>query len=131
MPRVSSGTFGKKKEKKTPTKRIFRIRRTEVIAWKYRWGLHHKRAICFWLLLPRCAEGNFTSTVGEWLQSRRTDKQGEGGRQFVKEQQPSRVPSARFMKCSQFQRKVAQEKVGARLRGSWQAVPPHPVVNLS
>lgn len=103
--------FWQKKGGKKKPKRIFRIRRIEVIAWKHQWGLRHKRAFCFWLLFPRCAEGNFTSTVGEWLQSRRTDKKGEGGRQFAKEQQPSRVPSAGFMKCSQFQRKVAQEKV--------------------
>lgn len=57
-------------------------------------------------------------TVGKLFQGRRVDKQGGGGRQFSKEQQPPWVPSARFLKCSQFQRKIAQEKEGAVLLGS-------------
>lgn len=46
---------------------------------------------------------------GELWQSRRTDKQGEGGRQFVEEQQPPWVPSAALLKRSQLQRKVARD----------------------
>lgn len=64
-------------------------------------------------------------------QSRRTDRQEEGGRQFVKEQQPSWLPLAHLLKCRQFQRKVVQDKVGAKLLGSWQAAPPQPLINLS
>lgn len=120
-------------KKPNQNKTIFRIHRTEVIPQKHRGGLHQQevsRKSC----LPSAPSplwwrSLLTSTVGKLFQARRVDKQGGGGRKFFEGQQPPWVPSARFLKCSQFQRKIAQEQEGAVLLGSWQAASPRPIIN--
>lgn len=102
------------------TKMIFRIHRTEVIPQKPQWGLHQQE-VSQKSCLPSAPSPSLwwrnllTSTVGKLLQARRVDEHGEGARRFFKEQQPPWVPSACFLNCTQCQRKVAQEKVGAVL----------------
>lgn len=121
-------------KKPNQKKTIFRIHRTEVITQKHQWGLHQQE-VSQKSWLPSAPSPSLwwrnllTSTVGKLFQARRVDKQEGGGRQFFKEQQPPWVPSAHFLKCSQFQRKVAREKEGAVLLGSWQAAPPRPRIN--
>lgn len=60
------------------------------------------------------------SPLPQWgtATEQKDDQAREEGGQFVKEQQASWMPSARFLKCCQFQRKVAGEKVDPRLFGA-------------
>lgn len=85
--------------KQTPN---FRIPRgggdcSETLAGILPVGSVTKKANCLWLLFVFCNEGTFSISIEqELLRRRREDKEGDGVKWFVKEQQPSRLSFAHF-----------------------------------